>query len=84
MDVQTSSSGLRNVIAYGPHSFVVADHPSHHRQHVRSLPPPSRPLVKATPSYEIVQLVPTAVYIPVQEQKQTQNYSRQARGNYSC
>lgn len=81
MDVQTSSYGLRNVIASGPHSYVVADHPVHHRQHAYSLPPPSRPIVQAKPCYEIVQLVPTAVYIPVQEQKQKQNYSRPARGN---
>lgn len=84
MDVQTRAFGLQNVVASGQHSLVVSHTPMNNcHQHYHSLPP-ARPLPKTTSSYELVQLVPTAVYVPVQEQRQTQNHARSSRGNYIC
>lgn len=85
MDVQTRVVGLQNVVASGPHSLVLSHTPMNNcHQHYHSLPPPqpSYSLPKSTSSYEIVRLVPKSVYVPVEEQRQTQNYSRQSRGNY--
>jgi hypothetical protein len=89
MDVHANSSGLQHVVGYGPHSVVLA-YPNHHhhntnnhRHHFHSLPPPPRSLPKATTSYELVPLVPvvpTTIYMPVEQKKQQQQ--QQSQGNH--
>lgn len=92
MDVYTNTSGLQQVVAYGPHSVVLAGHHNHnhhndHRHHFHSLPPPSRSLPKTTSSYELVSLVPvvptTTIYVPVQQTKQQQQcHHQKPKGNH--
>jgi len=88
MDVYTSSSGLQQVVGYGPHSVVLAHNGHHHHHnnnyhhHSHSLPP--RLIPKATSSYQLVSLVPiapTTVYVPVEQQRQQPNYE-QSQGNH--
>jgi hypothetical protein len=81
MDVYSSSSGLQQVVGYGPHSVVIA-HNNHHNghshdhhqhnghTHYHSLPPRSLP--KAASSYQLVPIVPTTIYVPIEQPKQQQ------------
>jgi len=77
MDVHTHSSDLQRVVAYGPHSVVLAH--NNHYNNFHSLPPRSLP--KATSSYQLIPVVPvapTTTYVPVQQQKQQQK----SQGNH--
>jgi hypothetical protein len=87
MDVHASSSGLQHVVAYGPHSVVLAHHNhnhNNHQQHFHSLQ--TRSLPKVTSSYQLVPFIPvapTTIYVPVEQQRpQQKHHHQQSQGNH--